>query len=117
LSVRIMQFALISAATLVCARGQWLSYPTPGTPRARDGTPNVSAKPPRAPNGKPDLSGVWHTESAPAGEIERLLGPDVKTYAVPGARHLISSASTVASSGKVWRCLIKSPERSVVCGW
>src|SRR5438876_3763254 len=48
--------------------GQWLNYPTPGTPRTRDGKPDVSAKAPRAPGGKPDLSGVWRTEFAPPGE-------------------------------------------------
>src|SRR5215471_1778508 len=50
------------------AFGQWLNYPTPGTPRTRDGKPDLSAKVPRAPGGKPDLSGVWRTELAPPGE-------------------------------------------------
>src|SRR5260370_39077170 len=50
------------------ARGQWLNYPAPGTPRTRDGKPNLSAPVPRASNGKPDLSGVWRTEFAPPGE-------------------------------------------------
>ena len=36
---------------------QWLNYPTPGTPRTRDGKPDLAAKAPRA-NGKPDLSGT-----------------------------------------------------------
>ncbi len=40
----------------------------------RDGKPNLSAKAPRAPNGKPDLSGVWQIEPPPAGEIERIFG-------------------------------------------
>lgn len=44
------------------AFGQWLNYPTPGTPRTRDGKPDLSAKAPRTPGGKPDLSGVWRTE-------------------------------------------------------
>jgi hypothetical protein len=38
----------------------------------RDGKPDLSARAPRAPNGKPDLSGVWQIEPPPAGEIERL---------------------------------------------
>jgi hypothetical protein len=47
--------ALMSAT----ARGQWLAYPTPGTPRLPDGRPNLSAPVPRTPDGRPDLSGVW----------------------------------------------------------
>ena len=38
---------------------QWLNYPTPGTPRTKDGQPNLSAPAPRTADGKPDLSGVW----------------------------------------------------------
>jgi|SRR5438874_2091138 len=48
--------------------GQWLNYPTPGTPRTRDGKPDLSAKAPRAPGGKPDLSGVWRTEPEVPGK-------------------------------------------------
>jgi len=75
--------ALIFTGALVCAHAQWLNYPTPGTPRTRDGKPNLSAKAPGASNGKPDLSGVWQTELSPPGEIEGLFG-DVFKYAVPG---------------------------------
>ena len=50
------------------ALGQWLNYPAPGTPRTRDGKPNLSAPVPRASDGKPDLSGVWRTEFAPPDE-------------------------------------------------
>jgi hypothetical protein len=38
---------------------QWVNYPTPGTPRTRDGKPNLAAPAPRVPGGKPDLSGLW----------------------------------------------------------
>ena len=36
------------------ANAQWLNYPTPGTPRTKDGKPNLSAPAPRTPDGKPD---------------------------------------------------------------
>lgn len=63
---------------------QWLNYPAPGTPRTADGKPNLSAPAPRLSNGKPDLSGVWLTQAAAPGEIERLMGAAVKTFSVPG---------------------------------
>ena len=66
------------------APGQWLNYPTPGTPRGADGKPNLSAKAPRAANGKPDLSGVWRTAYDSPDENERLFGPGVKAFIEPG---------------------------------
>jgi hypothetical protein len=54
---------------------QWLNTPDPGTPRTKDGKPNLSAPAPRASNGKPDLSGVWQGEGAPISELMKLL-PD-----------------------------------------
>jgi hypothetical protein len=42
--------------------GQWLNYPTEGVPRNADGTPNYAAPAPRQPDGKPDLSGLWHAQ-------------------------------------------------------
>src|SRR5271154_1902612 len=69
---QIFTLAMLLACAMVPAKAQWLSYPAPGTPLTRDGKPNLSAKAPRAPNGKPDLSGVWQIEPPPPGEIERL---------------------------------------------
>jgi len=68
------KIAIMFAGALVCAHAQWLDHPTPGTPRTRDGKPNLSAPAPRASNGKPDLSGLWQAEPAPPGEIRRLFG-------------------------------------------
>ena len=62
------------AGAMVSANAQWLNYPAPRTPLTRDGKPNLSAKAPRAHDGTPDLSGVWHLEPPPAGEIERIFG-------------------------------------------
>jgi hypothetical protein len=73
-------FALLSTS----AHAQWLNHPTPGTPRTKDGKPNLSAKTPRL-AGKPDLSGVWQVEPAANGEIERMLGRDATAVnVVPG---------------------------------
>src|SRR5580700_5828744 len=71
-------FAFLSTG----AHAQWLNFPTPGTPRTRDGKPNLAAPAPRAANGKPDLSGVWHIEPTPLAEMKRLFGDDF--IEVPG---------------------------------
>ena len=63
-------FALLSAG----AQAQWLNFPTPGTPRARDGKPNLSAPAPKTIDGKPDLSGVWMHELTSVAEMKRLYG-------------------------------------------
>ena len=67
---------------LICAHAQWLSYKDPKIPRTKDGKPNLSAPAPRL-NGKPDLSGMWSTDSTPRAEMQRLFGP-LGTFAVPG---------------------------------
>jgi hypothetical protein len=56
------------------AAAQWLNYPTPGTPRTRDGKPNLAAPTPRAADGKPDLTGVWFHEITTVAEMKRLYG-------------------------------------------
>jgi len=76
MSGRGTRLSVLFAATLLCANGQWLNYPAQGTPRSPDGKPNLSARAPRV-NGKPDLSGVWETQSAPPGENERLFDADL----------------------------------------
>src|SRR5580698_4945707 len=63
---------------------QWLNYPTPGTPRMRDGKPNLAAPAPRALDGKPDLSGVWHVQPTGMAEMKRLFGDRADATDVPG---------------------------------
>jgi hypothetical protein len=46
------------------AWAQWVQYPTPGLPRAKDGTPNLKAPVPRTRAGRPDLSGIWYASDA-----------------------------------------------------
>ena len=62
--------ALISTG----AHAQWLNFRTPGTPRAPDGQPNLTAPAPLAADGKPDLSGVWMHELTSVAEMKRLYG-------------------------------------------
>ena len=66
------------------AFAQWLNYSVPGTPRTRDGKPNLTAPAPRASNGKPDLSGVWHVQPTGMKEMKRLFGDRADATDVPG---------------------------------
>lgn len=59
--MRIFWYVFAIAALAGQLPAQWVKYPTPGTPRTRDGKPNLTAPAPRAPGGKPDLSGLWQT--------------------------------------------------------
>jgi len=71
-------------ATFSLIHAQWLNQPTLGTPRTKDGKPNLFAKVPRL-AGRPDLSGVWQVEPPAKGEIERIIGRDSLTVGlVPG---------------------------------
>ena len=79
----LLVFAVFSAG----ANAQWLNFPTPGTPRTRDGKPNLAAPAPRALDGKPDLSGVWRHEMTPRAELKRLYGDSIDAASnveVPG---------------------------------
>ncbi|HLW76628.1 MAG TPA: hypothetical protein VKS01_06570 [Bryobacteraceae bacterium] len=71
---RIFGLVIAMAGAMLPVNAQWLNYPERGTPKTRDGKPNLPAKAPRVHGGKPDLSGVWRIEPPPPGENERLFG-------------------------------------------
>jgi hypothetical protein len=74
--MRIARLSLLSAVAITCAHAQWLTYPTPGTPRLKDGKPNLAAPAPRV-HGKPDLSGIWEPEATPRKILANMFPPGV----------------------------------------
>jgi hypothetical protein len=52
-----------------------LGYRVPGVPRTADGKVNLSAPTPKAPDGKPDLSGFWESESGYFQDLAKDLKP------------------------------------------
>jgi hypothetical protein len=82
--MRRASLVLVIALLGTTASAQWVKYPAPGTPRIADGKPNLTAPAPRASNGNPDLSGVWHVQPTGRAEMKRLFGDDVDKIEVPG---------------------------------
>jgi len=80
---KLVLMAFLALATHT-ANAQWVNYKAPGTPRLPDGRPNLAARAPRALDGKPDLSGVWHVQPTSREEMKKLFGNDVDTIEVPG---------------------------------
>src|SRR4030095_3504850 len=54
----ILVFVAILSSTVYA---QWPKFSPPSVPKTADGKVNMTAPAPRAPDGKPDLSGVWET--------------------------------------------------------
>src|SRR5262245_31444271 len=59
---KIAAVGVFSIGVALPLSAQWLKYPTGGTPRNADGTPNLEAPAPRTREGTPDLAGVWIAE-------------------------------------------------------
>jgi hypothetical protein len=59
--LRIMNARIITALVLFSGSlfAQWPAYRAPGAPRTGRSANSMNAAPPKASNGKPDLSGVW----------------------------------------------------------
>ena len=95
------------------ADAQWVTYPTPHTPRLANGKPNLAAPTPRI-NGKPDLSGIWVRVEPRVPPDPNPIGPNLRDYmpagAVipmrPAAERLYRERSTKLGAGRPsQRCL------------
>ncbi|HTA45190.1 MAG TPA: hypothetical protein VK789_22235 [Bryobacteraceae bacterium] len=73
---RFFQIVITLGIAPLCVNGQWLNQPDPMTPHTREGKPNLAARAPRD-HGKPDLSGIWQTESTPRKELAVMFPPGV----------------------------------------
>jgi len=74
----------------VTAQAQWIKIPLPGTPRTKDGKPNLTAPTPRAQDGHPDLGGIWiasHAYTNPSSlGMARYMAPGSKVPMLPAAQ-------------------------------
>lgn len=77
---RIRSVAIAAFVFSAVASAQWLSYPTAGLPRTKDGQPNLTAPTPRTASGKPDLSGIWLSDT---GKYYRDLAQDLGPEGAP----------------------------------
>jgi len=104
------------------AVAQWIHYPTPGTPRTKDGKPNLSAPVPKTREGKPDLSGIWASIPPAKGRgadqsanstddlnffnIENFLAPGQSISMTPAAESLYRQRRQTFGAGRPSeRCL------------
>jgi hypothetical protein len=103
-------FVAILMIAIVPAAGQWLKAPAKGTPRAKDGKPDLSAPVPRKPDGKPDLSGIWNGDTPTLQNLKYLsnLAADFKPGEFPIQPWAESLAKQRIPGGSEWppsRCL------------
>ncbi len=78
--------AAIMLAALPLA-AQWPDYKTAGEPKTPDGKVNLAAPAPKAPDGHPDLSGIWDLRGTLArGGPGGPGGPGAQKEALPRVR-------------------------------
>ena len=80
--------AMLAALLTAPLGAQWLNQPSQGIPRLPNSKPNLSAPPPRAADGHPDLSGLWNKISP---KYSRNIAADLKPEDIqPRAQALVA---------------------------
>jgi hypothetical protein len=84
-AVAAMLFLTLGFAPVAYA--QWAQVRNSSIPRTSAGEPDLTAPAPRAPDGRPDLSGVWMPDAEPVGDILTVEGD------IPFPRYFINMAA------------------------
>jgi hypothetical protein len=84
---------LAAALSSAVASSQWINYPTPGIPRTANGKPNLTAPTPKMPDGKPNLQGIWTTNSDYFKDLATNIEPDGVPM-LPAAKAMVAERET-----------------------
>lgn len=119
--------AATGIVVLLCANAgaQWTSYPAQGLPRLANGQVDPKAPTPKAPDGRPDLSGIWQRGRPPkppqrppvSGSYENFLSANSKIDMQPWAEALYRKRSDNFGAGiPSERCLPHSFQHQILIG-
>ena len=108
--MRLFLAALTLLVATTPASAQWLDQKTPGIPRTADGKPNLAAPAPHAPDGKPDLTGVWDGPAVVARPDANNLEPWIRDL-------VLQRQQEYYRTRPFYQCLPSGPEAERFGGW
>jgi hypothetical protein len=85
--------AMLFVAAVSTLSAQWLNLKDKSIPRAKDGSPNLTAPAPRRADGKPDLTGIWIAEPPKVRDATASLKPG-ELQMLPWAEKLFNERKT-----------------------